>query len=80
MQRVDAESGSPLGCSVYTENWHNGKRQPAGVAYNLANVHILMKSLVSKIVIEEGAKSARGIQLDDGRQIAAAREVIVCCG
>lgn len=34
----DANDGSPLGYSLMTENWHDGKRQPAGMTYDLSKV------------------------------------------
>ncbi|KAL9050777.1 MAG: hypothetical protein Q9162_006428 [Coniocarpon cinnabarinum] len=79
---ADANSGQPLGLARWTNNWHNYTRQPAGQAYGLSSVHVLTSSLVQAItVVKDGTKTvAKGVNLADGQQLYAKREVIVCAG
>ena len=74
----DANAGKSLGVAPYTENWRDGKRQPAGKAYGLNGVEVLTNAIVKRIILD--GKVAKGAELVDGRQIMANREVIVCCG
>jgi choline dehydrogenase-like flavoprotein len=86
-ENKDAQSGNPIGLSEWNENWHQGKRQPSGVAYGLKGVRVLTSSVASKILLEKistadgrGEIAVRGVEFVDGRTILARREVIVCCG
>ena len=80
----DANSGNPLGLAKYTENWHNGVRQPAGTAYPLKGVEVMTSTTVRKITLKDhpatGNMLATGVELLSGRQIHARKEVIVSCG
>lgn len=76
----DANDGSPLGYSLMTENWRNGKRQPAGMVYDLSKVTVFTDTLVSRVILDSQALTASGIQLEDGKTIHASKEVILCCG
>ena len=80
----DANSGNPLGLAKYTENWHNGVRQPAGTAYPLKGVEVMTNTTVRKITLKDhpatGNMLATGVELLSGRQIHARKEVIVSCG
>ncbi len=76
----EANGGYPLGYAALTENWREGKRQPAGKAYDLNSTTIFTEAVVKCIVIDEDKKTASGIELLDGRTFAAAIEVLVCCG
>ena len=76
----EANAGCPLGYAALTENWKNGKRQPAGKAYDLGKTTIFTEAIVKRIVIDEESKTASGIELLDGRTFMAAKEVLVCCG
>ena len=74
----DANSGNPLGVAAYTENWRDGKRQPAGLAYGLKGVEVKTSSTVRRIILEDGV--AKGAELADGTKILANKEVILSCG
>lgn len=74
-----ANDGNPLGFAALTENWKDGKRQPAGKAYDISRVSVFTDVTVKRIVIDE-EKTARGIELVDSRIFTAKKEVIVCCG
>ncbi len=75
----DANDGNPLGFAALTENWRDGKRQPAGKAYDLSKTSIFTEVTVKRVIID-GSRTARGIELVDGRIFTANREVLVCCG
>ena len=74
----DANCGNPIGIAPYTENWRDGKRQPAGKAYGLANVDVVTNAVVRRVILKD--KVAVGAELADGRTFSANREVIVSCG
>lgn len=83
----DAQAGSPIGLSEWTENWHQGERQPSGSAYGLQGVHVLTGAVASRILLEKTATAenrdeiaAKGVELVDGRTILARKDVIICCG
>ena len=78
----DFHNGDNIGLGGWTENWHHGARQPAGAAYDLSNVSIVTDAQVHRIIISDDGleKTATGVQLVDGRQYSATKEVIVCCG
>ena len=66
--------------TILTENWKDGKRQPAGLAYDLSKTSIFLETAVQRIVLDEKTKCATGIELLDGRTFNARKEVLVCCG
>ena len=75
-------SGSAKGYSVFTENWKNGLRQPASIAYEVAkctNVTILTSTLVHKIVFDKSNTRALGVQTSAG-EFFASKETIICAG
>ena len=76
----DANGGNPLGFAALTENWRDGKRQPAGKAYDLDKATVFTGATVKLIVIDEDTKVASGVELLDGRRFVASKEVLVCCG
>lgn len=78
----DINDGSPLGLSELIENWRDGKRQCASQAYNLTGVTVLCNTVVRRIIIEDsaGKRIATGVELLDGHNISAKKEVIVSCG
>ena len=75
----DANDGNPLGFAALSENWKDGKRQPAGKAYDMSKASVYTKVTVKRVIVDE-QKTAKGIELVDGRVFSANREVIVCCG
>jgi choline dehydrogenase-like flavoprotein len=86
-QIPDANSGDPQGVFAWTENWRDGARQPAGVAYTLAGVQVVTSSAAHRVLFTDSVldngnseKIATGIELVDGRQFHAHREVIISCG
>lgn len=80
---ADYNGGNDKGMASHIENWHNGKRQPAGKAYGLQGVEVLTNTTVRKIILQDnprGFKEAAGVELTSGHILKATREVIVCCG
>lgn len=64
------------------ENWKNGVRQPASVAYKVAqcaNVTILTSTLVHKILFDTSNIRAIGVQTSVGAFFAS-KETIICAG
>ena len=75
--------GNPLGLGPWTENWRNKSRQPAGKAYNLSGIHVVTNATVRRIILGKtgsGDTVGTGIELVDGRQFTARKEVIISCG
>ncbi|KAK0507629.1 hypothetical protein JMJ35_010152 [Cladonia borealis] len=79
--RFNAEpnGGCPLGYGPFTENWKDGKRQPAGKAYDLSEAAVFTRAVVKRVMID-AERTAVGIELLDGRTYGAVKEVLVCCG
>ena len=79
----DHNGGDNKGMAPHVENWHKGKRQPAGKAYGLKDVEVLTNTTVKRIVLQDDPGNLRkvtGIELTSGQILAASKEVIVCCG
>lgn len=81
----DANSGSPKGLGELVENWRDGKRQLASEAYGISGrpgVTVLTDTLVKRVIIEaqDGKKVATGVELVDGKQFKASKEVIISAG
>ncbi|KIY02456.1 uncharacterized protein Z520_02595 [Fonsecaea multimorphosa CBS 102226] len=78
----NANSGDPLGVGELVENWKDGKRQLASVAFDLGDVKILTETVVQKVLLEkrQGKLTTTGVQLHDGRQLLASKEVILSAG
>ena len=75
--------GNPTGLGPWTENWRDKSRQPAGTAYDLSGVHVVTDATVRRIRLRDsgsGDKVATGIELVDGRQFTARREIVISCG
>lgn len=82
-QIEDLNSGAPLGLSEFQENWLDGVRQPAAMAYSLSGVNVLTNKMVEKVILDKrhGQNSvAVGVQLADGQQLLARKEVILAAG
>ncbi|KAF8888747.1 hypothetical protein BD779DRAFT_1611207 [Infundibulicybe gibba] len=76
----DGNSGSVVGFSERCESWKDGRRQPASVAYGIAdckNVTILTTTLVHKVLFE--GTTAIGVETSAG-VFHASKEVIVSGG
>lgn len=81
VQRIqDMNSGSPIGLGEMNDNRREGKRQVAPRTYSLEDVDVALNSQVEKVLIDDTKSSAVGVQLLDGTQIKARREVIVSAG
>ena len=79
----DHNGGDNKGMAPHVENWHNGKRQPAGKAYGLQGVEVLTNTTVKRIVLQDeprNMKKVTGVELTSGQILKANKEVIVCCG
>ena len=78
LRPTDAGLSSHAGAA--TENWHQGKRQPAGLAYDLSNTSVFTDTVVRNVTVDPSSKTANGMVLVDGHRYDAKKEVIVCCG
>lgn len=78
----DANAGSSLVIAETVENWKEGKRQLGSEAYDLSGVQVLTDMLVQRVVVEDkdGVKKVTGVELADGRSIAAKKEVVISAG
>ena len=79
----DHNGGANNGMAPNVENWYKGKRQPAGMAYDMARVDVLTNTMARRVIIEntiESRKRAMGVELASGEIIKASKEVIICCG
>ncbi|KAF1977946.1 alcohol oxidase [Bimuria novae-zelandiae CBS 107.79] len=81
----DANDGTPIGRAELAEDFKNGKRQLASEAYGLGafkNVQILTDTLVKRVLFEtkNGKKTAVGIEIANGTQYKASKEVILSTG
>ncbi|KAL8702859.1 MAG: hypothetical protein Q9201_003972 [Fulgogasparrea decipioides] len=80
----DHNGGDNKGMAPHVENWHKGKRQPAGKAYGLEGVKVMTNTTVKRIILEDGQSSssrrAKGVELTSGQTLDASKEVIVSCG
>ena len=77
---ADANGGCPLGFATLTENWKDGKRQPASKAYDLTRATVFTEAIVKRIVLDVETNTTKGLELLDGCTFTATREIIVCCG
>ena len=73
------ESSAGAGISPWVENWKDGARQHSSKAFNLSGIHLITEAVVSRIILNND-NVATGIELLDGRQFGAKREVVVSCG
>ncbi|CAI6312325.1 unnamed protein product [Periconia digitata] len=79
LERTTGENGSMTGLAELKENIRpDGVRQPSYQAYPLDKVVLLTSTKVDRILFED--RKAHGVQLDDGRQLIANKEVIICAG
>lgn len=78
---ADANSGQSSDLARWTENWRDGIRQPAGLAYDMSKVHVMTNTLVHKVLLEKTGTSvkAKGVEKKGAKEILARKEVIVCC-
>jgi choline dehydrogenase-like flavoprotein len=78
----DGNSGSVKGYSELVESWKNGVRQPASIAYEVAqckNVTILTSTLVHKILFDTSNTKAIGVQTSAGA-FYSSKDTIICAG
>jgi len=83
VSRNDDSSGSMAGISEYTENWRNGLRQPSNVAYSFEGVQVLTQTMVQRVLFSKNADGipvASAVQLADGHEISARKEIIISAG
>lgn len=60
------------------ESWYDGLRSFAANAYDLGAVDVFTECSVARILVRDG--KATGVELADGRELRARKEVIVSCG
>lgn len=76
-------SGSLAGISDFLENWHEGKRQPAHLAYGLKGVRIISGATAHRVVFSKdnaGNEVATAVLVSDGRQFTVRKEIILSAG
>ena len=76
-------SGNLAGISEFLENWDNGIRQPAQLAYSLKGVQILTDAMVHRVLFSKndtGDPAASEVLLADGRKFKARKEIIITAG
>ncbi|KAI4126442.1 MAG: hypothetical protein LQ338_003751 [Usnochroma carphineum] len=86
-------TGRNQGLSEWLENWDNGRRQAAHQAYPLDGVQVLTGTPVARVLFANGVGASitrlptasetpkvTGVFLQDGREVQAQREVILCAG
>jgi choline dehydrogenase-like flavoprotein len=72
------QDGRTKGLAEMCENSHNGMRQPSHMAYPLDKVDVLTNTVVHRVIFTDN--TATGVELADGRVIAAKKEIILCAG
>ena len=80
----DPFKGNPIGISRQTENWRpvsdiKAERQPAAKALDLDGIHVRTNTLVRRVMIDSDLR-ATGVELTDGTELFATKEVILCAG
>ncbi|KAL9081758.1 MAG: hypothetical protein Q9159_007066 [Coniocarpon cinnabarinum] len=79
----DINSGDAIGLGYLPENFCRGYRWPSAAVYDLKGVSVVAESAVKRILLDrvdrEGLR-ATGVELLDGSQYTASREVILSCG
>ncbi|KAI1123269.1 choline dehydrogenase [Nemania abortiva] len=75
---LEKKNGMIAGVTEFCENSLDGARQPSNAVYSLDGVEVLTNTVVHRITFE--GTTATGVELDDGRKIAARKEVIICAG
>jgi choline dehydrogenase-like flavoprotein len=76
-------SGFSAGISEFLENWHDGKRQPGHLAYNLEGVNVITGATVHRVVFSKdstGNPIATAVLVSDGCQLIARKEIILSAG
>lgn len=79
----DTNNGCLAGILEIEENWHNGLRQPSHQAYGLEGVQVLTNKMVQRVLFSTNSDDKHvtsGVQLVDGIQISARKEVIFSTG
>lgn len=75
---LQRERGAIGGLTEMRENSREGMRQPSHLVYSLDGVKVLTNAAVQRITLS--GKTARVVELNDGRKITARKEVIICAG
>ncbi|RYC59742.1 hypothetical protein CHU98_g6481 [Xylaria longipes] len=78
LPNLEKRHGTIGGLTEMWENARDGMRQPSNVVYPLDNVEVFTNTAVHKVTFTDS--TADGVVLDDGRKIAARKEVIICAG
>lgn len=77
-------SGHVGGISECLENFRDGVRQPSALAYNLDGVEIVTGAVAHRVLFskdkDDGKPVATGVELVDGRQFTARKEIIISTG
>jgi len=79
----DPSSGSLVGISEFLENWYNGQRQFTQAVYKLDDVQVTTNATVQRVLFSKnnaGYQVATAVELVDGRQFSARKEIIISAG
>ncbi|KAI1808586.1 putative GMC oxidoreductase [Daldinia bambusicola] len=77
---IDRKNGASGGLNEMHENSDkNGARQPSNVVYPLDNVKVFTDTPVYRIIFDD-TKKVTGVELVDGRKVAARKQVIISAG
>lgn len=78
----DANSGHPVGLSELPEVWVAGDRQLPNKFLDLSKVKVMSSAVAHRLIIQttSAKPTVVGIELIDGQQITATKEVILSCG
>ncbi|KAL1980339.1 hypothetical protein VTN96DRAFT_4242 [Rasamsonia emersonii] len=82
-ENPDNCSGNVSGISECLENFHDGVRQPSALAYNLDGVEIVTGAVAHRVLFstkDDSRPVATGVELVDGRQFTARKEIIISTG
>lgn len=83
VEHVPSCAGKLAGLSEFLENWDQGMRQPAHLAYGLTGVEVWTDTPVQRVLFEHlpgQVPRAIGVLLADGRQVKARKEILLATG
>jgi choline dehydrogenase-like flavoprotein len=83
-ENPDSTGGNLWGLGEWVENFNDGVRQPSALAYDLTGVHVVTGAIAHRVLFRKDAQAteptAIGVELVDGRQFTARKEIILSAG
>lgn len=88
LQQVDYNGPRPIGYDYFQATTRNGRRLTAAQAYlapieERKNLHVMLNSLVSRVVIDPGTRTATGVEFihqNETYRVSSRKEVILSAG